>query len=128
MVRALDVIWIFDELINPPGPKMVVCVEPDRLFFFRINLEPKWGTHVLLKREPHHQFLSWDSYLECRGPLDLDEYIIDESIGRRGVIGSISAASVPEIVTALEQERTLNQADKDVIKAALARFDPGRTT
>ena len=36
-VGLLDVIWIFDEFIRPPGPKMMVCVEAERSFFFRIN-------------------------------------------------------------------------------------------
>lgn len=37
MLNPLDVIWIFDNLIDPPHPKMVACVNPADGVFYRIN-------------------------------------------------------------------------------------------
>ncbi|RAI42558.1 hypothetical protein [Rhodoplanes roseus] len=126
MIRALDVIWIRDETIRPPGPKMVVCVEPSLGLFFRINTAPKWQHAVALARTPHHEFLKWDSYLECGEPLELDEYVVDESLRDRGVIGTIDRALVREIVAAIQKARTISPADKERLKAALG-VDTDRT-
>src|SRR5215203_1726956 len=71
---------------RPPGPKMVVCISPELGLFFRINTEPNWQTSIKLFRGPNHLFLEHDSHLECGEPLDLDEYVVEESIYReRGI-------------------------------------------
>jgi hypothetical protein len=118
-LRVLEVIWIRDETIHPPGPKMVVCVEPSLGFFFRINTEPHWQTPVLLERLPHHQFLANDSHLECGDPLELDDYIIEESINFRGVIGSIHPSLAQQIYAAISAARTVRQSDKELVRIAL---------
>lgn len=118
MIRALDVIWIHDDVIRPPGPKMVVCIEPGLGLFFRINTRP-WQIPAALVRLPDHPFLDHDSFLECGEPLELDDYIVDEALRRRGVIGRIAPATVPEILSALDQARRVSAADKAAIRAAL---------
>lgn len=119
LLSPLDVIWIYDDCIRPPGPKMVVCVCPELGLFFRINSEGKWQTPVPLAKSPDHLFLSHDSYLECGEPLELDDYVIEESINRKGIIGQVGRALVPQIVAAVEKAVTLSQNDKDIIKRAL---------
>jgi hypothetical protein len=100
---------------------MVVCVEPVAGYFFRINSEPKWKVPILL-RQADHPFLHHDSYLECGGPLDLDEYIVSESLRDRGIIGSVHAKIVPEIIAALESAFTVSPADRDMICAVLRQI------
>ena len=121
MIRALDVIWIDDGLIRPPGPKRVACIEPELLLFFRINSEPKWQTPVKLERIPHHMFLKWDSYLECGYPLDLDEYFVEECIRDNGIIGRIHDSIAPAIYAAVAAEPLLAPADKERIRLSLGR-------
>jgi hypothetical protein len=63
MVRALEVIWIFDTEIDPANWKMAVCVAPRFGLFFRINSQDHWKPAVEI-READHPFLKWDSYIE----------------------------------------------------------------
>ena len=98
---------------------MVVCIEPSLGLFFRINTEDKWQTPIRLIKTPHHEFLHHDSYLECGDPLELDDYVIDESVNARGVIGTIDPSLVKDIYAAVEEARTVSPADKQKIKAAL---------
>ena len=98
---------------------MIVCIEPARGFFFRINTSAKWQTPVRLD-PAHHPFLGHVSHLECGDPLEIDDYVIDQSLRRRGVIGRIDPRHIPEILAAVDQARTLSAADKSAIRAALA--------
>ena len=64
-------------------------------------------------------FLDHDSYLECGSPLEFDDYIIDVSLRRRGVVGSVDRRHVPEICSALQRSRVVTTADRDAMLAAL---------
>lgn len=102
MIRALEVIWIDDHLIRPPGPKMVVCVEPYLGFFFRINSHDNWQPCVSLPREPHHRFLKHDSHIECT-ILDLDDHLIGQAIRRNGILGRVHPSLCPPLLDVLGQ-------------------------
>jgi hypothetical protein len=94
VLKPLEVIWIHDDCISSPGPKMVVCVEATLGFFFRINSRPNWQQSLPLKKGADHPFLDHDSFLECGDPLELDDYVIDESLRQKGVIGALSQALI----------------------------------
>jgi len=97
---------------------MVVCIEPSLGLFFRINTEPKWQTPVEL-RKSDHPFLDWDSNLECGEPLEFDDYVIEESLRDRGVIGRVLPSLAPQIFEAVRNARTVTAADKEAIRIAL---------
>lgn len=121
MLNALDVIRIHDDLISPPGPKMVVCVEALLGYFFRINSRGHRPGSLLLKKAGAHEFLDHDSHLECGGPLELDDYIIDESLRRHGgTIGCVSPTLIPAILQAMDANGELSPKDKAAIRAFLA--------
>ena len=121
MLNALDVIWINDDCITPPGPKMVVCVEPSLGYFFRINTEENWQTPVLLAKPPN-DFLQHSSYLECGLPLELDDYVIEQCMPPygRGVIGRVDKSCVAAIVAAVENEKLLSAEEKAAITLAIS--------
>lgn len=121
MVKVFEVIWIHDDCIRPPGPKMVVCVEPELGYFFRINTEPKWQNPVLIKRNDN-DWLEHDSYLECGQPLVLDDYIVDLSLKGRGVIGRLNFSLVNVILTAMSKDDRVTEEDFDSIKKVLRRL------
>jgi hypothetical protein len=100
---------------------MVVCVCPKNGFYFRINSNP-WPVAVELVHIPNHPFLKRDSYLECNGPVDLDDYTVEESIKAKGIIGRIDAGCAPEIVAAVKKQGRISDADKEIIFAALAPY------
>jgi hypothetical protein len=119
VITALDVILVFDGTIHPPGWKMIVCVCPVNGFYFRINSKP-WPEAVVI-RLPDHRFLTHDSHIECNGPLDMDDFSIQESIAAKGIIGRIDVKVVPEIVAAVDRCRSISPVDKDIIFSALKK-------
>ncbi len=102
----LDVIWIHDAFIKPPGPKIMVCVEPTLPLFYRINTEAKWQIPVLITKADN-PFLKWDSYLEVGVPLEYDDYVIDQS-PRHGRLGS---QAIPDICAAVRRSRRIRESD-----------------
>jgi hypothetical protein len=86
---------------------MVVCVEADLGYFFRINTRGHRLGSVSLKKVGLHEFLDHDSYLECGGPLELDDYVIDESLRGRGIRGRVSATLIPDILKAMEANKEI---------------------
>ena len=98
----------------------MVCVEPTLGYFFRINTKGHWQISVPLPLEPHHKgFLRHDSYLECGQPLELDAYVIEESLKDNGVIGRIDPSLAKAICEATDSATTVSEADKAAILKAL---------
>jgi hypothetical protein len=89
MLNPLEVIWIYDNLIEPPHPKMVACVHPAEGLFYRINSRPFLKPCVPLVKNPDHPWLDHDSFLHI-DPLMLDDYIVGEALKRNGIVGTIS--------------------------------------
>lgn len=118
LLLPLDVIVIIDQCIRPPGPKMVVCIEPNLGLFFRINTRAHWQQSVLLKRSTN-TFLHHDSYLECGEPLELDDFIVQESIAQNGVVGRVDFTLSHSIYSIVSRAVTISDVDKDAIRIAL---------
>lgn len=118
LLSLLEVIWIDDDFIKPPGPKMVVCVAPETGLFFRINSK-NWPVAVpLLKAD--NGFLHHDSFLECNGPLELDDYIVQQFLDSSGApIGRVAASTIPAIWLAVNGSRRISPADQIIIGKAL---------
>jgi hypothetical protein len=114
MINILDVILIYDELIEPPHPKMVVCVNQNDGWFFRINTRNIWRPCVPLLREPNHKFLDHNSFLHC-AILELDDYIIDEAIRVKGIIGSVHRNLIPDIERKIIQSADIRSEDRSLI-------------
>ena len=119
LIKPLEVIWIDDDTIKPPGPKMVACIHPENGWYFRINSKRHWQTPVKLEKHPHHPFLKHTSYLECGEPLELDDFLIEEAIRKGGVIGVIATALAPAIYSIVSMAKTFSPADKEAIRIAL---------
>ena len=118
MISILDVIWNFDTEIRPNKWKMLVCIQPDCGYFFRINSRP-WQPALKIEKCPHHEFLKWDSYLECKTPLELDEFTIEQSINSKGIVGRIHKSLAPEIFSEVKNSITISLNDQNAIGIAL---------
>ncbi|MCI5047672.1 MAG: hypothetical protein MRY59_09225 [Aquisalinus sp.] len=116
MLKLLDVIWVHDGTIDPPKLKMVVAISIQEALFLRINSKPNFRPNVKLPKEPDHSFLEHDSYLNCGTVLELDDYIISESLRRNGEqpYGYISPGLIPEIKEAIYKSR-IRYADRKII-------------
>lgn len=118
LVDRLEVIWIHDEFIKPPGPKMVVCVEPSLGLFYRISTEGKWQIPILIEKS-RNSFLHHNSYIECGSPLELDDYLIEQSISVRGIYGTVDAECLPRLCAAVLRSRNIRETDRAAILLAL---------
>jgi hypothetical protein len=99
---------------------MVVCVESKLGFFFRINSRPNWQDSVpLRKTNTENAFLKHSSYLECGDPLELDDYVVEESLNDKGIIGIVAASAIPEILKAVDAAARMSPNDKAAIRAFL---------
>lgn len=103
----------------PPGPKMVVCIEPELGIFFRINSNEHWPKSIPIPLKGHEKFLDHDSFIECGSPLDLDEYVIDESLAEKGIIGKADPNLANLIYDMVKDEPLISPADKAKIRKAL---------
>ena len=97
---------------------MVVCVEPEKGLFFRINTEGKWQVPVFIDRV-RHTFLDHDSYIESGDPIELDDYIVDQSLRKRGVLGRIDVDVAQQVVEGMLTAKWLTEDDKTSISKAL---------
>jgi hypothetical protein len=97
---------------------MVVCIEPALGLFFRINTK-RWGNPPVPLSVVNHIWLDHDSYLECGEPLSLDDYMVEQSIEEKGIIGTIDAALAETICASVKNATTITAADKTAIRAAL---------
>lgn len=97
---------------------MVVCVEPRLGLYYRINSEPKWQVPVTIYKS-NNPFLDHDSYLECGSPLELDDYLVEESIQENGILGMLHASHIPAICAAIIRSRRIRPDDRQAIRAAL---------
>lgn len=118
ILRPLDVIRIHDELIKPPGPKFVICVEPLLGLFLRINTDG-WRDGSVSISCSKHTFLKHDSFIECGDPLDPDSFIVDDAVERYGILGRLDPALVPDICKAVMAAATINRKDRLAICSAL---------
>lgn len=114
ILNPLDVIWIFDDLITPPHPKMVVCVQPEDGLFFRINSRPFLKPVIPLIKDPLHPWLDHDSYLHV-DILLLDDYIVEKAVRRGGVIGTVSPLLSTDIKKTVLNLRDATLHDKQRI-------------
>lgn len=119
-MRLLEIIVIWDDLITPPHPKMVACINPAEGWFFRINSRDKLRPCVAMARSPHHAFLDHDSFLHC-DILELDDYIIDESLRRKCVVGRVHQSLADEIIRKVRLSMHISVADQDVIAQLLQK-------
>ena len=62
--------------------------------------------------------LPWPD-LECGSPIELDDYVIENTGNRGKVIGAIAAAVVPKIVEAIKASPDVRASDKQAMLAAL---------
>lgn len=101
---------------------MVVCIEPELGFYFRINTKGNHQHSVkLLKKD--HPFLKWDSHLECGEPLELDDYCIEEALRLNGglPIGRASISLIPLILPIVAAAKTISADDKVLIQRTLTK-------
>ena len=116
-LKTLDVIWYFDETIEPPKHKMAVCVEPDEGWFFRINTRNFLKPCFPISKD-EHPFLKHDSFVNC-DLLILDDFIIDEALCESGPTGSLSISILPVLKRTVIDMRYISLRDKQAILAKL---------
>ena len=119
LVKTLQVIRTYDGMIRPPGPKMVACLCPDHGWFARINTDG-WRAGSVPLSAKLHPFLRHDSHIECGAVFEMDDYVVQQALDDRGILGSIDATLVGQITAAIVKCKTLRENDRRAILDALA--------
>ncbi|WP_140887536.1 hypothetical protein [Muricoccus nepalensis] len=101
---------------------MVVCIEVELGLFVRINSEGKWVCPVPILLRDHPDFLDRDSNIECGSPFELDDYVIETSIAKHGVLGCVNNSYAEAICHAVGRSWKARNSDKIAIMKALG-FD-----
>lgn len=117
MLQPLEVVCIDDAELDKP--KFVVCVEPTEGLYFRINSKGHHTGSVPLAKHPEHGWLDHDSFVQCYGPLALDDYLIERALDRYGTLGFVSTGMIPAILAATNSQTTMSPNDKALIEACL---------
>lgn len=115
MIELLDVIVTDDVTARVVKPRMMVCISPVMLEFLRINTRDRFKPCVPLSRLPHHPFLAHDSFVECN-ILELDEYVVEQSIGRNSIVGRLHDRMKAEIYERIQGLTYITKADKQRIR------------
>lgn len=99
---------------------MQVCLNEPEGWFLRINSRDVIRPCVALSRA-EHPFLDHDSFIDCSLCV-IDEYEIDESISRAGVIGTVKTEIAPQVLHCLLSATYIRQADKVILAGIFAPF------
>jgi hypothetical protein len=111
VLERFEVIWVFDRSIEPPKPKMIVCLSYEKGWFMRINSSARFRPCVPIS-VVMNPWLDHDSHVECV-LLEFDEYEIEESMkNRRNPVGHLHKDYAKAILQALVREPYIRTADK----------------
>jgi hypothetical protein len=121
-LQPLEVLWLFHgtakgEVKN----RMMVCVSPEDGFFLPINTTDRHRPCFALSMRPDHLWLDHDSHVEC-DILIFDEYLIDESMRRHGVVGYLSFHHVDDIIDGLGRSVVVSELDRRRISSVLTSY------
>lgn len=113
--RPGDVVRVWDRQVKPAKFKRLICIDPDKQQFQRINSKPIF--------KPHHPipasdavFVDHDSYVELRQLVRPFAYEIEQAEH----LGSLTAEQARSLLEAVEQAETLSQEQKDLIAQRLS--------
>jgi hypothetical protein len=93
----------------------LICVAPERQLFLRINSEPKFKPHHLL-RQNESTFLDHDSYVELRQLIRLYAHDMQQC----EILGRLSETQARSLVIVASGCATLSQDHKDLIAESLS--------
>ena len=121
MPTALEIIWIYHELITPPDYKMIVCLCQAEGLFVNINTKGfRRGSLPISKSL--HPFLDHDSHLECGKVYEIDDYVIQQGTTIPGA--HIDPQHIPHILTLIDRSAEITPNDKSAIREALTPLIP----
>jgi hypothetical protein len=125
-----DVIFPFDNRINPSKHKMWVCVSRTDLWFLRINTQIYNECCVLLSAASH-PFLRYDSFMGCGGNLidvaeaELEQLLTMQRVSaRQGKVGAIDPSVRPSVCAGIASSPRLSLVQKTKMAAELGCASP----
>ena len=121
VVVAGDVFLIYCRLINPPKDKFVVCVCPQRRWFFFINSEPWKPPETQIRLTTNDlDFLAHESWLDTSRISCMTEVELNEALGEPGRSkGTLGESVRAKLVNAIENSMTLPKGQIDILLANL---------
>ncbi len=105
-----EVVLVWDREVHPPKYKRLICIDPSKQYFLRINSKPTYRPHHPLEAVDA-DFLDHDSYVELRQLVRPFAYEIAEAEH----LGNLSLQQAMSLMESVEQAETLSQEHKDLI-------------
>jgi hypothetical protein len=119
MLRAGDVVVLFDGTIRPPKHKWFLCVSPANGWFLRINTKEIFRPCFAL-RAREDPCIEHDCFIELRGRIEFDRYDIDESLKYpANHKGRLTDRTLRRLVEHLPQAPTLTPEEMELMLAEL---------
>ncbi len=97
---------------------MQVCVSYEHGLFLRINTRDVIRPCVAISAADN-PFLDHDSHIDC-SISEIDEFEIEESLGRDGIIGYVDVKCADEVLSKLVTRPYINEADKEILRKSFA--------
>jgi hypothetical protein len=111
-----DVIRAFDRQVRTPNWKRLICVCQRRRFFLRINSEPIWHPHVIIRQLDCRDFLNWDSYVELQELMRVGVADLSTALARDdNPLGRLNDIVAREIAVAARQATTLSDERRAIV-------------
>jgi hypothetical protein len=117
LLGLFDVIWVFDRTTSPQKWKMYVCLSFDEGWFLRINSRNNFRPCASAPKS-ENTWLEHDSFVEC-SLLALDEFEIEESLRRAGIVGRLNVILKSEILNHLIAAKYIRDDDKARLRELL---------
>lgn len=99
---------------------MQVCIDYENGLFLRINSKDKIRPCVSILRTDN-PFLEHDSHVEC-SLNEIDEFEIEESLLRDGVIGTLDHGTAPQILEKILASPYTSPRDKEQVRTIFAPY------
>ncbi len=109
-----DVILVWDRGTRPPKHKRLICIDPGRQLFLRINFKALFRPHHPLSAA-ESDFLDHDSFVELRQLVRPFAYDIAQARN----LGRLTARQTRSLLESVEAAETLSDEQKELIRTSL---------
>lgn len=104
--------------VNPPKPKICICVHPAGLWFFLVNTEKRKMYDCIPVFKENNPFLDNDSFISTNSPFILKQ----DELEKAKFLGRISATDIGNILNKVNKSRFLTPGQKRSIIDSMSRW------
>ena len=104
--------------VDPPKPKLCICVHPAGLWFFLINTENRRMYDCIPVFKENNPFLDHDSFISTNSPFTLKQ----DELEKAKFLGRISETDIGNILNKVDRSRLLTPLQKRKIIDSISQW------